>query len=551
MITITTFENDNGLVTVNALANGREVGRISFFVENGMITIKNPILNEFESNESESHCMYGLLRFMFNEAAQLGPIHKIKSTGLPSKVNCVEQLYSIFSSTLNENTILELTDSFINKVKFPSWKKDGAYILVSHGEKIHSNKKAMMVLEGKFETSNETNFSDLKLFAKQERFAINEVFRREYVNSIANGQLLEINEEGVETMKTPIAPFGVSAYNGFLISHVFVALHELGWFSHVKQNIDQTFQIEIDKIALNCQNDILIHLYSFIQDAGIIEMNKERTAYKINKEAFISLDDEVGYVKFILQGYNSVLLETVGLAKGELKYWRDIKRNDNGVGEFLLTYHNNVEPAVFETVKDVEFKKMAYLGCGSGKRLIELCLANPGSKAIGVEIDPSVAKVARDNIRIAGLDNRIEIVEEDLMTWALKPHHDVDLILFIMGMAHDFLKDKIRAKRVFWEMKNNLAPGARMILEDINIQEKSDPWSGMTINRGFELVHALMGVNLGTRDKYIQIFKSFGWEIEFVRGTGLPNAWIYVIKSNKVENLDKVLVLSEEKISIL
>ena len=44
----------------------------------------------------------------------------------------------------------------------------------------------------------------------------------------------------------------------------------------------------------------------------------------------------------------------------------------------------------------------------------------------------------------------------------------------------------------------------------------------------------------------ICVFKHFGWEVEFVRGTGLANAWIYVIKSDLNENGETSFELTEE-----
>ncbi len=48
------------------------------------------------------------------------------------------------------------------------------------------------------------------------------------------------------------------------------------------------------------------------------------------------------------------------------------------------------------------------LGCGDGRALIE-AVKQSGCRASGVEIDPRVAAIAKDNIRRSGVGNRIQI----------------------------------------------------------------------------------------------------------------------------------------------
>jgi SAM-dependent methyltransferase len=55
----------------------------------------------------------------------------------------------------------------------------------------------------------------------------------------------------------------------------------------------------------------------------------------------------------------------------------------------------------------------ADIGCGDGNVLIEAVKRYGVKSAIGIEIDPIKANEARSNIRRAGLDSRIEIIEVD------------------------------------------------------------------------------------------------------------------------------------------
>ena len=561
MVTIkheTKVSNLNTKIKTSAFENDILKGELELRFERGELTIEIAKLEADLKSETQSQIKLGLIRMALSIANKKSPILTICGKGLSVKLSYLEQLFTVFKTADLPFKQVEVSKSLLDKSLFKEFPEKALYVLVSHGERVVTNNIPMLVLEGRFETEEpafdklyHNGVKGMEIFAPRERFEIGDVFSKKSVFSIANGQLIESLGKEEKTTRPKVAPYGVSAYNGFVLSHALVSLHELGWFKLIDSDNTKTRMVELDKKVLKCNNSILNGLYDFIDGAGIINLSPDKKCYTVNKPAFHSLQAEIGYLKFMLQGYNKVLNETVALAKGEKQYWKDIRRDDDGVSEFLLTYSKNVEPAVFETVCDVGFKKMAYLGCGNAVRLIELCKANPYSKAVGVEIDARVAKIARENVAKAGLSDRIEIVEEDLSTWVERPQKDVDLILFIVGMAHDFLRTKERSYSVFWKMKNNLAPNAHMVLEDINIQENNDPWSGMTINKGFEFVHALMGVNLGTREKYESIFKHFGWEVEFVRGTGLSNAWIYVLKSDVNEKGEVSFELSQEMAEIL
>lgn len=58
--------------------------------------------------------------------------------------------------------------------------------------------------------------------------------------------------------------------------------------------------------------------------------------------------------------------------------------------------------------------KLVDLGCGDGRVLIAAVRAS-GCRAVGVEIDPAKAAVARQNVSDAGLEDRIEIVTGDVL----------------------------------------------------------------------------------------------------------------------------------------
>jgi SAM-dependent methyltransferase len=69
------------------------------------------------------------------------------------------------------------------------------------------------------------------------------------------------------------------------------------------------------------------------------------------------------------------------------------------------------------------------LGSGDG-RIVITAASRYGVKAIGFEIDPSLVKTARDNIKAAGLEHLAEIREEDIRNVNLSPASVLTLYLY-------------------------------------------------------------------------------------------------------------------------
>ena len=68
------------------------------------------------------------------------------------------------------------------------------------------------------------------------------------------------------------------------------------------------------------------------------------------------------------------------------------------------------------------------LGAGDG-RIVIAAAKEYGIKAIGYEIDPGLAKLARENVRRQGVEKLVEIREQDFMSADLSPATVVTLYL--------------------------------------------------------------------------------------------------------------------------
>lgn len=107
------------------------------------------------------------------------------------------------------------------------------------------------------------------------------------------------------------------------------------------------------------------------------------------------------------------------------------------------------------------------LGCGDGRVLVT-AVQKFKAKAVGVEISPKLAQTARDNIKRAGLENHIQVIEGNMMDVDISPADVV--ILYLLTQSNDLLRPKL---------EKSLHPGARVVSHDFKVPG----WEPRSIDR--------------------------------------------------------------------
>lgn len=96
---------------------------------------------------------------------------------------------------------------------------------------------------------------------------------------------------------------------------------------------------------------------------------------------------------------------------------------------------------------------------GSGDGRIPITAAKRfGVRAVGIEIDPQLIKVARRNAEEAGVSHLVEFRESDLFTTDFS---DADVVTLYLG---DMLNLRLRP-----QLLEQLEPGARVVSHDFNM----------------------------------------------------------------------------------
>jgi tRNA G37 N-methylase Trm5 len=91
------------------------------------------------------------------------------------------------------------------------------------------------------------------------------------------------------------------------------------------------------------------------------------------------------------------------------------------------------------------------LGCGDGRVLIA-AVQRYRAKAVGVELSPSVAKAAEENVKRNNLQNDVKVIQGDLMAVNLAPADVVTI--YLETSSNDLLRPNL---------EKYLRPGSRVI----------------------------------------------------------------------------------------
>ena len=88
------------------------------------------------------------------------------------------------------------------------------------------------------------------------------------------------------------------------------------------------------------------------------------------------------------------------------------------IGDVVARFSKGIEPIVRDFVKAIASGKQSMrvldVGCGTAFFLQSVHSVNPKATGVGLDIDPTVAKLAGDNIAAWGLSERFTIVQGDI-----------------------------------------------------------------------------------------------------------------------------------------
>jgi len=329
---------------------------------------------------------------------------------------------------------------------------------------------------------------------------------------------------------------GLRLYNDYLMARIVYLLNDMGFFDYLQT---PNFSVAETAAALKVPEKTLTLYFSFLTDWNVLTRDEER--YSFEPETLELLKRDMGFLIWLIGGYEPLLSNANALVRNELKYGKDIQRVDPemalGTAAVCKTYTDHIVWDFFERNR-IDIHMIADIGCASGKRMIEICRRFPTINAIGVDMSEACCELSRSNVRAAGLSDRITIIQAKGEDWLLQQkdlqngtdgQRPVDLLMSV-GMFHDFINIEGMAENFLKCAREGLRSGAMLYIQD-QMQLPSSPHDGpISWSRGFEIMHHLMGQDLFTIEHYQSLFDQAGLTTAEIIPTDIAEHHIFVLK---------------------
>jgi len=136
---------------------------------------------------------------------------------------------------------------------------------------------------------------------------------------------------------------------------------------------------------------------------------------------------------------------------------------DKVPGELVARSSRVNEPFIFEAMNTViphrgDFQLLE-VGCGSGIYIRQACIQNPDLRVIGLELQKKVAEMARRNIQVWDLENRVTIEHADVRNYS--SGQKFDLITLHQNIYYFPVQER---ETLFRHLKEYLKPGGQVLL---------------------------------------------------------------------------------------
>jgi SAM-dependent methyltransferase len=183
-------------------------------------------------------------------------------------------------------------------------------------------------------------------------------------------------------------------------------------------------------------------------------------------------DGALGFLHLYRGGYGTLMMEGLRLLDGRAVYGRDLTRDGHyvalGASEATRAVYNAVPLSVLERSG---VRTIVDLGCGAASFLIEFVRRSPDHRGIGVDVDARALKAAREQVRSAGLDDRIRLVQGDAFDLASIAEECRDGERFYsFAMEHELLRDGQDAVLRHIDRMAELFPGKGYLLGEPMLQ---------------------------------------------------------------------------------
>jgi len=297
-------------------------------------------------------------------------------------------------------------------------------------------------------------------------------------------------------------------FNSAVAAAAIGAAWEIGALDHLSEH----GKLDIEQFANDHQlNDGATRgMFQALAAVGVVERSGP---YIVTGPLFAETVRARALFHWLVQGSGALFAAMPSVLRRSNRTSRFYSRDSAAIGYACREINARFFDPVFWSAMaglDFTFARVADLGSGSGQRLLEIMRAYPGTTGVGVDIAAPVLEFSAGELATAGLADRVSFIEADVRS--LNPRSEfaeVELLTCFM-MGHDFwpradcVATLRRLRAVF--------PNARRFLLGDTARSSGYADTQLPVfTLGFEVGHALMGVELPTLDDWHGVFADGGW----------------------------------------
>jgi SAM-dependent methyltransferase len=240
-----------------------------------------------------------------------------------------------------------------------------------------------------------------------------------------------------------------------------------------------------------------------------------------------------GFFTWAIGGY-APLLEAMGtfMADPAVPSLPYVRSEDVAIGSDECN-QGLMEPIFRSVIDRLPVKRVADLGCGNAGRLVSLLERRPELTGVGIDIAPQAIQVAGRKRDEHQLKQRLHLVQEDVFQALAEPRpefQDVELVMSFM-MLHDLFNISDLKDNLFTRLKAAFPQAKYFVFADTCLDGQERTAATMPIfAMGFELVHALRGIDVFPLEYYQERFAKSGLKLAGQYKFGAPNTYIFVLE---------------------
>lgn len=254
--------------------------------------------------------------------------------------------------------------------------------------------------------------------------------------------------------RTPVLSWHNVFVHNYFLSHVCLALEEVGFFEYLRlgqKSIPETARdLKIREDFLKLTVEYLYSVTNFLGKNGDNYYLKDQNFYKN---------------LYLLLAYDPVFANLSELLKEEKKYSIDLVRNGYYLQKASDLFSGEALKTVLSILDNESDGQLVDFGCGSAGALIKYC-HKLSRRGIGIDVDSDVIRAAKNNISKAGLGDKISLVEADVLrieNW--KRYVSVNNNYFIAStILHEFLRNGENYVIEFLKALKLNFPGSRFFI---------------------------------------------------------------------------------------